>query len=170
MSLSYYQVSVPAFIRMLGNLSVLLDKAAAFCADRGIEESVLLNSRLAPDMFPLVKQVQIATDQAKGVGARLAGLDALKLPDSETRIDELKERIATVVAYLNTIAPTSLDDAASKAVTLPWMPDHPMPGDFYLLHFVLPNVYFHVTTAYDILRHNGVTLGKADYIGAIERA
>ncbi|GLS02996.1 hypothetical protein GCM10007860_01390 [Chitiniphilus shinanonensis] len=169
MSLSYYQVSIPVFVRMLGNLSALLDKAAAFCADRNVDESVLLNARLAPDMFPLVKQVQIATDQAKGVGPRLAGLEPLKLDDKETRIDELKERIATAVSYLNTIAPSALDDAADKIITMPWMPDHPMRGDFYLLHFVLPNVYFHVTTAYAILRHNGVALGKTDYIGGIER-
>lgn len=167
MSLSYHQLSIPSFVRMLGNLSALLDKAVAFCSERKIDESVLLSARLAPDMFPLVKQVQIATDQAKGVAVRLAGMAPLKFDDTETRIDELKVRIEQTISYLQTIPEHALDNAPNQTVVMPWMPDHPMQGDFYLQHFVIPNVYFHVSTAYAILRHNGVQIGKSDYIGQV---
>ncbi|HSC80220.1 MAG TPA: DUF1993 domain-containing protein [Chitinolyticbacter sp.] len=167
MSLSYYQLSIPVFVRMLGNLSALLDKATAFCSERNVDQGVLLSARLAPDMFPLVKQVQIATDQAKAVGFRLAGMEPMKFDDTETRIDELKARIAATITYLQTIPEQALDNAPNQMVVMPWMPDHPMKGDFYLQHFVIPNVYFHVSMAYAILRHNGVQIGKADYIGEI---
>ncbi|MBM3116440.1 DUF1993 domain-containing protein [Jeongeupia naejangsanensis] len=167
MSLSYFQLSVPVYVRMLGNLSHLLDRAAGYCSELQIDESVLLQSRLFPNMYPLLKQVQIATDQAKGSIGRLSGITPPKFDDTETSIAELRERIGSVLAYLETIPADALDGTAGKTVTMPWMPDHPMQGEFYLLNFALPNVYFHVTTAYNILRHNGVPLGKMDYIGEI---
>ncbi|WP_035054781.1 DUF1993 domain-containing protein [Andreprevotia chitinilytica] len=167
MSPSYYQISVPSFIRMLGNLSTILDKAVAYAAERKIDESVLLQSRLFPDMYPLVKQVQIATDQSKGSIGRLTGIAPPKFPDDETTFAQLQARIATTIGYLKGIPAEALDDTAAKQITLPWMPDRPLDGAPYLLHMAIPNVYFHVTTAYAILRHNGVPLGKPDFIGEI---
>ncbi|AOY00937.1 DUF1993 family protein [Jeongeupia sp. USM3] len=167
MSPSYFQLSVPVYVRMLGNLSHLLDKALAYCSELQIDEAVLLQSRLFPNMYPLLKQVQIATDQAKGSIGRLSGITPPKFDDSETGFAELRERINATLSYLESVPADALDDTAGKTVTMPWMPDHPMQGEFYLLNFALPNVYFHITTAYNILRHNGVPLGKSDFIGEI---
>ncbi|GHD64525.1 DUF1993 domain-containing protein [Jeongeupia chitinilytica] len=167
MSLSYFQLSVPVYVRMLGNLSRLLDLAAGYCSEQQIDEKVLLQSRLFPNMYPLLKQVQIATDQAKGSIGRLSGITPPKFDDTETSIAELRERISAVLSYLETVPADALDGTAGKTVTMPWMPDRPMQGEFYLLNFALPNVYFHISTAYNILRHNGVPLGKADFIGEI---
>ncbi|BCL76809.1 hypothetical protein JHS3_25450 [Jeongeupia sp. HS-3] len=167
MSLSYFQLSVPVYIRMLGNLSHLLDKASAYCSEHNIDEAVLLQSRIFPTMYPLVKQVQIATDQAKGSIGRLSGITPPKLDDDETSFGQLRERIGAVLSYLETIPPDALDETASKTITMPWMPDNPMQGEFYLVNFAVPNVYFHITTVYNILRHNGVPIGKTDYIGEI---
>ncbi|WP_432723149.1 DUF1993 domain-containing protein [Jeongeupia wiesaeckerbachi] len=167
MSLSYFQLSVPVYVRLLGNLSHLLDRAADYCSELQIDETVLLQSRLFPNMHPLLKQVQIATDQAKGSIGRLSGITPPKFDDGETSIAELRERIGAVLAYLETIPADALDDTAGKTITLPWMADHPMRGEFYLLNFALPNVYFHLTTTYNILRHNGVPLGKMDFIGEV---
>jgi len=168
MTLSMYQASVPAFVRMLGNLSAILDKAAAFAEAKKIEPSVLLNARLAPDMFPLSRQVQIATDLVKGCAARLAGAEVPNYADTEKAFPELEERIAKTVALLQSFKPAQIDGSEERKIAFK-IGGHDMAflGQAYLLDFVIPNFYFHVTTAYDILRHNGVELGKADYIGSI---
>lgn len=166
MTISMYQASVPAFIRMLSNLSAILEKAAAHAEARKIDPAVLVNSRLYPDMFPLARQVQIATDQAKGCGARLAGLEPPKFEDNEATFPELIARIEKTLAFLRTLKPEQIDGSEEKTITLQ-LRNNTMTfkGMPYLLDFVLPNCYFHVTTAYDILRHCGVEIGKQDYIG-----
>ena len=162
MSLSIYQASVPAFLQMLNNLSAILDKATAY-AGRS-----LLNYRLAPDMFPFVRQIQIAADLANGAAARLAGVKVPKHDDTEKTFADLKARIANTVAFVESIQPSDIDGSESRDITLT-LGEHTMSfkGQPYLVHFVLPNFYFHCTTAYDILRHCGVELGKRDFIGAI---
>jgi uncharacterized protein len=163
------QSSLPVFEIALNALSTTLDKAVAFATARKIEPSVLLNSRLFPDMFPLVRQVQIATDQAKNGSARLAGLEPPRYDDDETTMDQLKMRIAKTVAYLKTIDPGRIDASANREISFPLGPTDRahMTGSDYLYHFVLPNFYFHRTTAYAILRHCGVDIGKRDFLGAI---
>ena len=167
MSLSMYQASIPVFIRVLGNLSAILDKAAAHAEAKKIDPSVLVSARLAPDMFPLSRQVQIATDGVKGCAARLAGIEIPSFADTETTFPELKARIAKTVAFLNSVRADQIDGSESRTVTLKVRgKDTSFQGQAYLLTFVNPNLYFHVTTAYDILRHNGVELGKMDYLGS----
>ncbi len=163
-----YDHSIPVFAKMLGNLAAVLDKAAKHCEAAKIDPNALLAFRLYPDMFPLTRQVQIATDQAKGGAARLAGLEVPKYDDSEKSFDDLKARIAKTVAFVNGITPEQLAGSAARDVTLP-LGGNPVTfkGEWYLKHFVMPNFYFHITTAYDILRHNGVALGKRDFIGAL---
>jgi uncharacterized protein len=168
MSLSMYQASVPVFIKTLGNLSNILDKAATYAAAKKVDHSVLLGFRLYPDMFPLTKQVQIACDFAKGATSRLAGVEVPSWEDSEKTLDDLKARIAKTIDYLQGFKSGQIDGSealdinvkvAGKPVTYKGQP--------YLLHSVLPNFFFHATTAYDILRHCGVELGKKDFIGQI---
>lgn len=168
MSNAMYDHSIPVFAKMLGNLAAVLDKAAKHCEAAKIDPNALLAFRLYPDMFPLTRQVQIATDQAKGGAARLAGLEVPKYDDSEKSFDDLKARIAKTVAFVNGITPEQLAGSAARDVTLP-LGGNPVTfkGEWYLKHFVMPNFYFHITTAYDILRHNGVALGKRDFIGAL---
>lgn len=167
MTLSMYQAAVPAFVQMLNALAANLAKAEAFAAERGIEPAVLLNWRLAPDMFPLVRQVQIATDQAKGCCARLAGAEVPSFPDDETTFEELRARIARTLAFVEGFAPGAIDGSEDREISL-MVGGQPMQfkGQQYLVHFVLPNFYFHVTTAYAILRRCGVPLGKRDFMGA----
>jgi hypothetical protein len=168
MAFSISRASLPVFEIGLNALSANLDKAAAFAAAKKVDPSVLVNSRLAPDMFPLSRQVQIATDQAKNGSARLAGVEAPKYEDNETTIDQLKARIAKTLAYIKTLDARQIDGAADREINFPVGPNKgQMKGDDYLNHFVLPNFYFHVTTAYDILRHSGVELGKRDFLGGI---
>ena len=169
MSFSISQATLPALEIGLNALSAVLDKAAAFAAAKKIDPSVLLNSRLAPDMFPLARQVQIATDLAKNGASRLAGLEPPRYEDTETTIDELKARIAKTVAHLKTVDPEKIDAAGQRELTFPLGPANKgqMKADNYLNHFVLPNVYFHLTAAYAILRHCGVDIGKQDFLGAI---
>jgi uncharacterized protein len=169
MAFSMSQASLPAFEIGLNALSGILDKAEAFAASKKIEPSVLLQARLAPDMFALVRQVQIAADQAKNGASRLAGIDPPRFEDTETTIDQLKARIAKTVAYLKTIDPKKIDASADREITFPLGPTNKghMKGADYLNHFVLPNFYFHITAAYAILRHNGLDLGKREYMGAI---
>lgn len=166
MTISMYKASVPVFIHMLGNLSAILDKAAAYAEAKKVDPSVLINARLYPDMFALVRQVQIASDVTKGGGARLAGQEPPSYADTETTIPELKERLAKTIAFLKTFKPEQIDGSEDKAIQLK-VGGQPMTfkGLPYLQHFVLPTLYFHVTTAYDILRHNGVEVGKRDYLG-----
>jgi hypothetical protein len=160
-----YQASVPAFIRTLTMLSNILDKAAAFAEAKKIDSAVLVNARLAPDMFPLSRQIQIATDNAKGCAARLAGLEVPGYADTETTIVELKARLAKTIDFLNTIRPEQIDGSETKKITLKiGGNDMNFEGQPYLLTFALPNVYFHATTAYAILRHNGVEIGKKDFL------
>jgi hypothetical protein len=169
MTFSMSQACLPALEIGLGALSAVLDKAAAFAAAKKIDGSVLLNTRLAPDMFPLVRQVQIATDLAKNGAARLAGVEPPRYEDKEVTIEQLKARLATTIAYLRTLDPKAIDAAADRQITFPLGPTNKghMKGDDYLNHFVLPNVYFHLTVAYAILRHCGLEIGKQDFLGAI---
>ena len=169
MSFSMSQATLPALEIGLNALSAVLDKAAAFAAAKKIDPSVLLNTRLAPDMFPLVRQVQIATDLAKNGGSRLAGVEPPRYEDTETTIDQLKARIAKTIAHLKTLDPKKIDAAGQRELTFPLGPVNKgqMKADDYLNHFVLPNVYFHLTAAYAILRHCGVDIGKQDFLGAI---
>jgi hypothetical protein len=167
MQITMYDTLVPTANRMLGNLSNFLDKAESFAAAKKIDAAVLLNSRLAPDMFPLTRQVQIATDMTKGAAARLSGTEIPKYEDNETTIGELKARIAKTVTFVNGIDATKYSGSEDRDVTLQMRTgDRHFKGLDYLRDFVLPNVYFHVTSAYAILRHNGVELGKNDFIGA----
>jgi len=169
MSFSMSRASIPAFEIGLGALSAVLDKAAAHAAAKKIEPSVLLQSRLSPDMFALVRQVQIASDQAKNGTARLAGVEAPRHEDNETTIDQLKERLAKTLAYVKTIDAKQIDGSAERDITFPLGPNNKgyMKGADYLNHFVLPNFYFHISIAYAILRHCGVDVGKRDFLGAI---
>lgn len=167
MSLSMYQAGIPVVTRYLNNLSTLIDKAAAHCAARKIDPAVLVGFRLSPDMLPFGRQVQIATDQVKGMAARLAGVEVPSYPDTETTFDELKARIAKTVAFLNTFKADQIDGTEDKEITLKaGAAEFKFKGDDYLIGFVLPNFYFHVTTAYAILRHCGVEIGKRDFLGA----
>jgi len=166
MTLSMYQASIPAFIRILNNLSAILDKAAAHAEAKKIEPSVLINARLAPDMFPLSRQIQIATDGVKGCAARLSGAEPPSYPDTESTFPELKARIAKTVAYLQSFKPAQIDGSEERKVTIKLRgQDVTFVGRPYLFEFVIPNFYFHVTTAYDILRHSGVEIGKMDFLG-----
>lgn len=166
MPLSVYQATVPVFIRMLNNLAGILDKAAEHCATRKIDPAALIHARLYPDMFDFARQVQVACDHARNGAARLAGTEAPELEKTEQTFAELSERIRKTIAYLETLRPEQFEGAETREVTI-------KRGDTtvtyagldYLLNRVLPNFYFHVTTAYDILRHNGVELGKRDYLG-----
>ena len=166
MTISMYEASIPVLKRFLSNLSVILTKASAYADARKIDHSVLLNARLFPDMYSLIKQVQIASDQAKGAAARLAGVEIPKFEDNESSFAELHERIAKTIAFLDTIKPEQLEGSESRDIVLT-LRDRKLEfkGLQYLLTWVQPNFYFHVTTAYDILRHNGVEIGKRDFMG-----
>ena len=166
MTISMYQASVPVFIRMLGNLAAILEKAAAHCAARKIDPAVLLNYRLYPDMFAFARQVQVACDHARNGAARLAGVEAPRLENGEQTFAELVARVRDTIAYLETFAPAQIDGSEAREVVVRRGETvNTYPGLDYLLNRTLPNFYFHVTTAYDILRHNGVELGKRDYLG-----
>ncbi len=166
MTISMYQASVPVFIRMLNNLIAILEKAVAHAEAKKIAPAVLLNSRLYPDMFPLSRQVQIASDTAKGGAARLAGMEPPKYEDNETTFPELIERIRKTIAYLNTLKPEQIDGSEKRAVTLKVRDEMlTFEGLTFLLNRALPNLFFHVSTAYAILRHSGVEIGKKDYLG-----
>jgi uncharacterized protein len=169
MAFSMSKACIPAIEIGLNALSGVLDKGAAFAAAKKIDPSVLLNTRLAPDMFALTRQVQVATDLAKNGAARLAGVEPPRFEDKETTIDELKARLAKTVAFIKTLDSKQIDSAADRQITFPLGPTNKgeMRGDDYLNHFILPNVYFHLTAAYAILRHCGVEIGKQDFLGAI---
>ena len=168
MSNLMYSLSAPVFIRMLRNLDAVLDKGAAYAAARKIDPSVLVNARLFPDMFPLAAQVRIAGDFAKGAVARLTGKEPPKYEDTETTFDELRARIAKTIAYVEQFGAAEFEGADKRQVTIKLRgEDRTFDGTTYLASIVLPNFYFHVTTAYDILRHNGVELGKRDFVGPL---
>ena len=166
MPISMSAVAVPSFEQTLGALSKILDKAAAHCTAKKIDPAVMLQTRLAPDMFPLVKQVQLACDFAKNCVGRLTG-EPPKFPDEEKSFAELKARIAKTVDYVKGFTPAQIDAAADKDVTFPIGPQQTMTlkGSDYLIGVALPNFFFHATTAYDILRHCGVEIGKRDFLG-----
>lgn len=168
MAISMYQASAPIFIHGLKNLAEILTKAAGYAEAKKIEPSVLINARLAPDMFPLSRQIQIATDVVKGGLARLAGVEVPSYADTETSFAELQERIAKTIKFLEGFKPTQIDGTEDKAINLKiGSYDLNFTGQSYLLGFVLPNFYFHSTTTYAILRHNGLDIGKADFLGKI---
>lgn len=166
-ALSMYEASVPAFLRALNNLRHSLEKGEAHARAQGYEPVVLLQSRLFPDMLPLVRQVQIATDTAKFGAARLAGVESPRFEDVESTFDELYARLDAVSDYLRTFDEGALQGSETRTVTLSTRTrgDMTFDGRGYLLGFALPNLFFHVTTAHAILRHNGVPLGKRDYLG-----
>jgi hypothetical protein len=153
----------------LNALSNVLDKAEAFATAKKVDPSILLNTRLAPDMFALTRQVQVATDLAKNGAARLAGAEPPRYEDNETTIPQLKARLAKTVAYLKTLDQKQIDNAVDREIIFPLGPTHKgqMTGGDYLNHFLLPNVYFHLSVAYAILRHCGVQIDKPDFLGAI---
>ena len=165
MTLSMYQTSAPVFAHMLGNLSAILGKAQAEVDAGRLTEAALIEGRLAEDMFPLARQVQIASDSAKGI-ARLAGREAPSMPDTETSLAQLRERIARTMEFLNTLTAAEIDGSEDRDIELK-MRDRTLnlKGQPFLLNFVTPNFYFHVTTAYAILRSKGVPIGKPDYLG-----
>jgi uncharacterized protein len=169
MPLSMSQTSLPTLEITLNALSGVLEKGQAFAKARKIDDAVFLRSRLAPDMFDLARQVQVATDGAKRGSARLAGVDAPVFEDNETTLAQLRERIAKTVAFLKTLDSKKIDAAGDREIVFPLGPEHKghMKGDDYLNHFVLPNFYFHCTAAYTILRHLGVEVGKQDFLGQI---
>lgn len=166
MSLSMFQASVPVFIRGMTVLSSLLEKAVAHAEATGLDPSELVNARLAPDMYPLSGQIQRASDAAKFAAQRLSQGQAPKFADDETTIAQLQERIANTIAYLQTVTPADVDGSEARKVVVNFGDFKPeFQGDTYLLTFALPNFYFHVTTAYAILRHAGVKIGKLDFLG-----
>jgi hypothetical protein len=165
-AISMYQASAPRFVNTLKNLATILDKAAAHADARKIDPAVLLQLRLFPDMLPLVRQVQIACDNAKGCVGRLAGVEIPRHEDTETRFDELQGRIQRVIDFIGTVSPEQLDGSEDRDIHLKLGPrEVQFKGLQYLCGFALPNFYFHVTTAYDILRQGGVELKKSDFIG-----
>ena len=168
MALSMYQSSIPMLKRMLGSLATILDKAAAHAEAKKIDPAVLFGARLFPDMFPLSRQVQIATDQAKGCAARLAGVEVPKLEDNEKSFADLQARIATVLAFIGGLDPAQFDGAATREiVTQAGTPkEKRFSGESYIFNYGLPHFFFHTTTAYAILRHNGLAIGKRDFMGA----
>ncbi len=169
MTISMYQASVPAMIKTLSNLRNLLEKASTHAEAKKIDPSVLVNARLYPDMFPLSRQVQIATDMAKGAASRLAGQEVPRYEDNEATFPELIARLDKTIALLATFKPGDIDGSEDRTITLP-MRDRTLTfkGLPYLIDYVLPNVYFHTTTAFAILRHNGVEIGKKDFLGKVD--
>ncbi|MGI9168783.1 MAG: DUF1993 domain-containing protein [Caulobacteraceae bacterium] len=167
MSLTLYEASVPVYLRMTGNLIAILDKAAVHAKEGGVALATLTEARLAPDMHSFARQIQMASDAAKGGAARLAGTEPPSMPDVETTFPELKERLAKTVAYLETIKPEEIDGGEDRTIVLKF-PGGSMTftGRDFLLLFSMPNFLFHVTTAYDVLRNQGVPLGKMDFLGA----
>jgi hypothetical protein len=168
MAFSVYEVSVPAFRRHLEALSGVLDKAAHYAESKKVDAGVLLQARLYPDMFPLVKQVQLSTNFANRGAARLAGVDVPSYADDETSFDQLKARIARTLEFLSGLTSQQFEGSENKDLLIPMGAREPVAykGGDYLLSFALPNFFFHVTTAYAILRHCGVELGKQDFMGS----
>ena len=168
MTISLYQSSVPVYERCLNAFAAIIDKAAAHAAAHKVDPSVYLATRLRPDMLGFARQVQIFCDNAKNAAARLAVVEPPKMEDAEASFDELKARIHKTLDFLKTLKAADIDAGADREVVFPIGPNKmKMQGGDYLLHFALPNFYFHLTTAYDILRFNGVDVGKRDFLGAV---
>ena len=169
MKVSMYQASAPRFVHMLSNLSAILDKAKAHAEAKKIDPAALTTSRLFPDMFALSRQIQVACDVAKGAVARLAGVEVPRHEDTEQTFDELKARIAKTIAFINSIKPEQIDGSDERDIAVKLgKQDYRFKGMQYLLNWAHPNFYFHATTVYNILRHNGVELGKKDFVGSLE--
>lgn len=168
MTLSIYDAAIPPMVSMLRSLSAILDKGAAYAEAKKIDPAVLLNSRLAPDMFPLTRQVQIACDQLKGCAARLAGVEVPAHPDTETSFAELKARIQKTIDYAESLDRAKFDGAEDRPVSMKLGPaDITFPGPVFAFEFTAPNFYFHCAMAYAILRHNGVEIGKPDFLAGL---
>lgn len=166
MSISMYQASVPVFARMLNNLAAILQKAATQMEAKKIDPAVLINARLFPDMLPFKSQVYIATDNAKGCVARLAGVEPPRYEDVEATFPDLVARLQKTVTFIESFQPSQVDGSETRDIHIKFSSHEvKMKGLPYLLHYATPNVYFHVTTAYAILRHNGVEIGKKDFLG-----
>jgi len=169
MPLSFYQSSIPVFVKALTNLRGVLQKGKAHAAARKIEESVLVNARLFPDMRPLSFQVQVATDMARGGAARLAGEEPPKFEDNETTFDQLIDRVDRTIAYLKGLKESAYEGADSRTISRPVRGEpHQFTAQNFLQQVIVPNLFFHCTTAYDILRHNGVELAKGDFLGTMD--
>ena len=167
MSITMHSASVPIFVRMLGNVGVWFDKAEAHAVAKKFETSVYLGARLAPDMLPLTKQVQIACDTVKFCVARLAGVESPKFEDTETTMSQLRERINATIAFAKSIPAAQIDGSEERDISMPRRDGTiVMKGEDYLKHFALPNFFFHLTTTYALLRHCGVEVGKMDFLGA----
>lgn len=165
-AISMYRASVPVFARVINNLNAILDKAVVYATDKKIDPNALLNARLYPNMFPLTRQVQIVTDQIKGCVSRLAGVDIPRYEDTETTFDELKARLAKTLDYISSFKPEQIDGSEDKDITLTLGgTTRHFKGVDYLLNAATMHVYFHYTTAYAILRHNGLDVGKGDFLG-----
>jgi hypothetical protein len=168
MTISMYSASVPIYKQMLGSLSAILEKAEAYAVAKKIDPVVLLQARLYPDMFPLLRQVLVATDFTKGACARLAGVDVPKFEDTEKDFADLQARVAKTIAFIETLTPAQIDGSEDRDITFNAGPNvRNMKGQPYLLNYALPQFFFHVTTAYDILRHNGLELSKKDFMGKL---
>jgi hypothetical protein len=166
MSLTMHQISIPVFIRALNNLSTLLNKAVAHVEENKLDPDTLLSARLFEDMYPLTGQIQRASDAAKFAASRLSAIPPPSFADEETTFPHLQERIAKTIAYLETVTPEQLDGSAEREIVIKLRGNETtFTGQAYLLTFALPNFLFHITTAYDILRHKGVKIGKMDYLG-----
>jgi len=166
MAISMYRASVPVFVQFLNNLSAILAKAAEYGEAKKIEPAVFTGGRLCADMFPLTRQVQIATDMAKGAAARLAGAEVPSFADTETTFEDLQARIKKTLDFIQSVKPEAIDGSEERDIVLKSGPrELHFKGEAYLTTFVLPNFFFHITTAYGILRHMGVDLGKKDYLG-----
>lgn len=164
--LSMFDASIPPLTRALNNLSHILKKGEEYANAKKIEHAILLNARLFPDMYPLIRQVQIATDMSKGAAARLAGLEVPQYEDDETTFEQLQARITKTLAFIDSVKPAQMESAETRYITIHVRKmELKFTGQSYLLTWVNPNVYFHVATAYNILRHNGVELGKPDFLG-----
>ena len=167
MALSMYDFSIPVLKQSLGSLAAILRKAADHAESRKIDPAAFIGARLFPDMFALAKQVQIATDQAKGCAARLAGIDIPSFEDNETTFGELQARIEKTIAFLDSVKAQQINGSETRDIVLQLRERTvEFKGQDYLLKWVMPNFYFHVTTAYNLLRHNGVEIGKRDFLGS----
>lgn len=162
-----YSYTIPTFVKFLGTLRNTLDKIEAFAAEKNIDQSVILNDRLAPDMFPFIRQIQIACDNAKGAAARLSGTENPKHEDDEVTIDDLKARINKTLEFVQSVPESAFADAANRQIILPYYPDKYLTGYDYARAYAIPNFLFHVTIAYAIARHNGISVGKADFMNGL---
>jgi hypothetical protein len=167
MAFTLYQAAIPPVVQILNALTAILDKAASYCEERKIDPAVLITDRLAPDMFPFARQIQLASDHAKGIAARLAGIEVPSFSDTETSFAELKARIAKTLDFVKSVSPSQIEGAESREIQLKLAGNEvKFTGERFLINLALPNFYFHATTAYDILRHNGIPVGKRDFLGA----